>query len=245
MENKIKCVIVDNDPEAHTIIQRFFKNYDLAEVKYNFYTPTDFLKKMNFLDFDLCFLDCLFINDRIHGAEIAIKLKELNKRFIFTSANHKAFIEACRMGGALDAIPKPNTEQRIKESMEYAYPIIFNSPVNAQKDHELCYVAENKGKINIPISTILYVRTDFIDSRNKLVRLKNNISYTLMDYKFSKLLKLSPKFTLVNRSEVVSYEIVQEIKGEFIYLKQDENRELPRTVMLSKTCKKDFNLNFC
>jgi two-component system, LytTR family, response regulator len=244
MENKIKCVIIDDDPEAHTTIQGFLENYPLAEIKYSFYNPTEFLKKLNFLEFDLCFLDCLFMNDTMQGAELAIKLKELNKHFIFISANHKAFVEACRMVGALDAIPKPNTERRIKESLEYAYPILFNSRVSPQKDHELCYVAENKGKISIPVPDILYVRTDPVDPRNKITSLKNNISYTLMDYKFNKLLKLSPNFVLVNRSEVISYEIVEELKGEFIYLKQNENKEVPRTVTLSKTCRKNFNINF-
>jgi len=234
---------VDDDAKSHEIIKALLKNSNLAEVKYNFHSCTEFLNKLNFIDFDLCFLDCLFLNDKIQGVDVAIKLKSINKYFIFISDNQKAFIEACRMVGALDAIPKPYSEKRVKDALEYAHPIIFSTS-NVKKEYELCYVAEHKGKISIPVPNIIYVRTDSVDPRNKLAKLKNNISYTLMDYKFSELLKLSQKFALVNRSEVISYEIVEEVKGECIHLKQHENKELPRTVTLSKTCRKNFNLNF-
>ncbi len=244
MVRKLQCAIVDDDPDAHTVIKNHLTNYNLAEIKYSFYSPSEFLKKLNFIDFDLCFLDCLFYNDRIQGTDLAFKLKELNKHFIFISSNHQSFIEACRMVGALDAIPKPNTEKRIKESIEYAYKIIFPSIARSHKEHELCYVAEHKGKISIPIPNIVYAKTDEFDPRNKIAHLKNNISYTLMDYKFSRLLQLSTNLALVNRSEVISYDVVEEVKGDCIYIRQNENKELPRIVTLSKTCRKNFNQNF-
>jgi hypothetical protein len=63
-----------------------------------------------------------------------------------------------------------------------------------------------------------------------------------MDCKFEDLLRLSPDFVMANRSELISYDIVDGINGEYISLKQNENQKIPKLIPLSPLYKNIFKL---
>jgi DNA-binding LytR/AlgR family response regulator len=228
---------------VHIEIQGFLRNSDKAEIVHCYERCTDFLEKADKLSYDLVFLDCLFPNDTKGGVDVALRLKEIGKDFIFISAKHRSFVEACRAVGALDAMPKPLTEKRLTESIDKAFHLMIGSSSKLQKN-ALFHVKELKGEINIYIPEILYVRTASPDARNKLARLKNNINYTLMDCKFNDLLDLSPDFAMANKSELLSYEIVECITGELISLKQNDNNKIPKSIPLSPNFKDTFKYKF-
>lgn len=243
MERKLQCIIIDDDPDIHAHIKGFLRESDKAAVTYSFNKCSEFLKKIDSIPYDLVFLDCLFPNDIHNGVDVALILKEIAKEFIFISAKHHSFVEACRMVGALDAMPKPITEKRLLESVDKAFQVIIGSKSGSKKN-ALFHVKEQKGEINISIVDILYARTHHTDPRNKLVRLKNGISYTFMDCKFDDLLKLSPDFVMANKSELISYDIVEGVSGEFVVLKQYENAKIPRSILLSPLFRNKFKLAF-
>jgi DNA-binding LytR/AlgR family response regulator len=239
MERILNCAIIDDDSEIHTIIKGFLKGSEKALINQCFEKCTDFLETINYSSIDLVFLDCLFPNDSKNGVDVAIKLKEIGKHFIFISAKHHSFVDACRTIGALDAMPKPLTEKRFMDSIDTAYNTIISSKASKKK-HTLFHVKEHKGKINIFLPDILYVRTQLTDSRNKIVRLKNGISYTLMGCKFEELLTLSEDFVMANKSELISYNIVEGMEGEFVLLNQKDNNKIPKKILLSPLYKNNF-----
>lgn len=241
MERMLNCAIIDDDSEIHTIIKGFLKGSEKALIKQCFEKCTDFLETINYNSIDLVFLDCLFPNDSKNGVDVAIKLKEIGKHFIFISAKHHSFVDACRTVGALDAMPKPLTEKRFIDSIDTAYQHIIGLKTKP-KLHFLFHVKEHKGKINIFLPDILYARTQHTDSRNKIVRLKNGISYTLMGCKFEELLALSEDFVMANKSELISYNIVEGIEGEFVSLSQNANSKIPKKILLSPVYKDTFEL---
>jgi DNA-binding LytR/AlgR family response regulator len=239
MERKLRCIVIDDDSEIHTLISGFLKESDKAVVKKSFENCSDFLRQMNDMSFDLVFLDCFFPYDTKDGVDVAIKLKELGKHFIFISAKNRSFVNACRAVGALDAMPKPLTEKRFEQGINTAYEVIIQSRTR-QRRNALFHVKEQKGELNINLPDILYVRTDSTDPRNKIVRMKNNINYTFMDCRFDDLLELSSDFAMVNKSELISYAIVEVINGEWIVLRQNENNNIPRSIALSPVYRYDF-----
>lgn len=243
MERKLNCAIIDDDSEIHNVIKGFLKDSEKAVVKECFEKCTDFLDIINNISFDLVFLDCLFPNDSKDGVDVAIKLKEIGKHFIFISAKHHSFVDACRMVGALDAMPKPLTEKRFIDSIDNAFDTIIGSK-SKQRKHALFHVKEHKGKISIFLPDILYARTQQSDSRNKIVRLKNGISYTFMSCKFEELLALSSDFVMANKSELISYDIVEGIEGEFVSLNQNDNNKIPKKILLSPVYKNSFEYEF-
>jgi FixJ family two-component response regulator len=243
MEAKLRCIIIDDDTDVHDLIKSFMKNSDKAVVTHCFEKCSEFLKQLDKIPFDLVFLDCMFPGDTKNGVDVALALKEVGKEFIFISAKHRSFVEACRTIGALDAMPKPITEKRFIESVDKAFQIINGSKMTTKK-HALFHVKEQKGEINFCIADILYIRTHQTDPRNKIVRMKNNLSYTFMDCKFDDILELSSYFVMANKSEMISYEIVEGINGEYVLLKQYDNSKIPRAIPLSPLFKNRFKLEF-
>lgn len=243
MERKLSCAIIDDDSAIHTLIKGFLKGNNKAEVNYCFEKCSEFLEQMDNISFDLVLLDCLFPFDSKDGVDVAIKLKEIGKHFIFISAKHKSFVEACRTVGALDAMPKPLTKKRFIEGIDTAYHIIIGTK-SKYKVHALFHVKEFKNEISINIKDILYVRPHHSDPRNKLVRLKNNIGYTFIHCSFDSLLELSPEFAMANKSEMVSYDIVEGINGECVFLNQSENDKIPKSIPLSPLYKNNFKYEF-
>ena len=241
MEAKLKCVIIDDDTDVQAAIKGYLKDSNKAVVVHCFEKCTDFIKQMDEIPFDLVFLDCMFPGDTKNGVDVAFALKEIGKEFVFISAKHRSFVEACRVIGALDAMPKPITGKRLAEAIDKAYQLLISSKIGSKK-HALFHIKEQKGEINICISDILYVRTHQSDPRNKIVRLKNNLNYTLMDCKFDSLIELSSDFVMANKSELISYDIVEGINGEYILLKQYENGKIPRAIPLSPLFKSAFKL---
>ncbi|HTC01549.1 MAG TPA: response regulator [Ferruginibacter sp.] len=243
MEGKLKCVIIDDDPAVHTVIKEFLRSSDKAVITQCFERCSDFLNRIDKISYDLVLLDCLFPNDIINGVEVAFRLKELGKEFIFISAKHHSFIDACRLIGALDAMPKPLTEKRFKESIDKSYKFLNTPNLQIQK-HVLFNVKELKRHVNIYIPEVLYMRTHHTDPRNKLVRLNGNVSYTLMDCKFQDMLKLSADLVMANKSELISYNIMEGIKGGDILLNQSGNNKIPKSIPLSPHFKNNFKMQF-
>ncbi len=237
----LNCVIIDDDPDVFGTIKYFLRFSSKAVVVNCFERCSDFLEKLNEVSFDLAFLDCFFPNDIKNGADVAIKLKEMGKNFIFISAKHASFIAACRLIGPIDAMPKPLNEKRLKESVDTAFEIIFG-PMS--KKHVMMRVKEFHGEISICISDILYARPDQNDPRNKQIRMRNNINYTLMNYTFEGLLGLSSEFVMVNKSEMVSYEIVGGQNRDSVFLSQKENQKIPKAISLNPIFKDKFKSNF-
>src|ERR1700733_13083329 len=117
----LHCVIIDDDPEVHTLINGFLKGSAKAFISFSFYKCCEFLNKIRSIEFDLVFLDCFFPNDTMLGVDVALKLIEMNKQFIFISGQQQIFIEACRTCGALDVMPKPLTKSRFLGAINKAY----------------------------------------------------------------------------------------------------------------------------
>lgn len=240
MERKLRCVIVDDELEAHQTIIELLKDSTVAEVTHSYYRPTDLLKNINNLAIDLVFLDIMFPNDSIQGFDAAQILNAKNIIVIFISGNGSYIIEACKYVGAIDVVPKPNSRERLNSAVMKAWSLVAAHYSVSRKEHEFFSVAERREQVCLVLDDILFVKTSSDDPRNKKVILKNSEKLTLMDCKFEDLLNLSVKLARINISELISYDIVEAVLHDTIYLKPNTPPGIPRIVTLSKTYRHFF-----
>ena len=239
MGRKLQCTIVDDDPESHHTIIELLKDSPIGEITHSFYKPTEFIENIHTINVDVVFLDIMFPNDTLQGFDIVPILKSENKIIIFISGKDQFIVEACRYAGAIDVVPKPNTKERLISALVKAWRMTSSPELN-KKENELFYIAERKEQVNLLLSDFLFVKTAIGDPRNKEVILKNGKIFTLMDCKFSHLLQLSPKLIQINISQLVSYDIVDGVLHDTIYLKSNTPDEIPRILTLSKTYRQRF-----
>lgn len=240
MEAKLRCAIVDDDWEAHRTIIELLKDSTIAEVMHSFYKPSDLLKSINNLAIDVVFLDIMFPNDNIQGFDAAQILNAKNIMVVFISGNGPYIIEACKYVGAIDVVPKPNSRERLNSAILKAWNMMWSHHSISKKVHEFFSVAERKEQVCLVLDDILFVKTSPGDSRNKKVILKNSEKLTLMDCKFEDLLNLSLKLARINISELISYDIVDAVLHDSIYLKPNSPLSIPKILTLSKTYRHFF-----
>lgn len=246
MGRKLKCIIVDDDPEAHQTIIEVVKDSPIAEITHSFYRPSEFLEKVYTIDMDVVFLDIVFPNDTIQGFDVAPIIQKEKKIIIFISGNNEFIVEACRYAGAIDVIPKPNTKERLADALAKAwklYPPVEGHELH-EKGHALFHVAGKEGLVSLYLPDMYFVKTAKGDPRNKEVIFKDGKKETLMNYSFNQLLKLCENLARINESELISYDIVDSVEHDTIFRKPGITDKIPKWLTLSKTYRKAFRNNF-
>lgn len=194
----LKCVIVDDEPLAITIIEGHLKKIPFVEIigKFDNAIPVyEFLKKNNV---DLLFLDIEMPN--LTGIDF---LKSLSSKpsVILTSANKNYAIEGFDLN-VDDYILKPITFERLLKAVNKIYD---NSSVEVQAklndSKEFLYLKENKKMVKVYLKNILYLES--IKDYVKVVSLcKTVITKQQLNY-FESLLN-NNNFLRIHRSFIIA-----------------------------------------
>ncbi len=235
MKRKLLCAIVDDDPKSHDTIAEFMKDSTIMELSHHFYNGSDFIKSEPTIKCDLCLLDIMLPD--MSGFDVA---KKINKPYIFISGYKDKILEAIEMEGPIDIVSKPTQAGRLNAALEKGYLRIVGSSNMTEKQYELFNVAEKRGHVNIYLPDIYYAKTDYYDRRNKQVILKSGLSFTFMDCTFDRMLNLSSKLCQVNKSELISIEMLELIEHDIIFLKKMEGVNAPLWVTFSGKYKDHF-----
>lgn len=211
MNTKIKIAVIDDDDSIHDILKCFYSNSEIVEIKYNFTDPTKFIEAAPILNFDLCFLDISMPG--LDGLSIAQQLSK--KPVIFITGSDDKLREALDLS-PIDIITKPFIRARIDLALEKVAKLRAK-PI----EYGLFNVAENRRKICIHLPDILFVGTDDVDARNKLVVIKGGMKYTLMNYSLSDIKSVAPHLIQVNKHDLVSVDTINEINRDNISMKTD------------------------
>jgi DNA-binding LytR/AlgR family response regulator len=239
MLKKLKCVIVDDDPLMHDVVGSICKGLDYIEIVANFECPRKFLDIHTTFDYDVCLLK-IFMQE-MDGFTVAKNLRD--KLVVFTTAIDAVVPDALAMS-PVDVLLKPLSKERLDKAVRKAYYMtIGEKTIQVEEDKDeygLFWVAELFAKVKLPLADIVYVKTDEIDPRNKLIRMKDGKEYTLMDYSMEKLIEHAPHLVQVNRSEAISHKIVNDIEVDIVTLKNVNGIEVAKPVNLSRAFKKKF-----
>jgi len=194
----LKCVVVDDEPLAITIIEGYLKKIPYVEIvgKFNSAIPVyEFLKETTV---DLIFLDIEMPN--ISGIEF-LKSLPAAPSVIFTTANKNYAIDGFDLN-IEDYILKPITFERLLKSVNRVFEKLNNQQKPDKKDSEkFLYLKENKKMVKVYLDNILYLESikDYVKviTKCKTVITKQQISY------FESILD-EQKFLRIHRSFIVS-----------------------------------------
>lgn len=227
---KMKCILVDDDPLLLQMIQDLCQNSPIAEITRSYLNPKEFIDALPELDFDLCLLDIYM--PELEGIVVAQMLE--NKPIIFVTGTDNKFKDALDLS-PIDIVTKPIKKERLDKALAKAYSLI-----NENKEFALFNVAEKQGKMKLKLADMVLVEPEEADPRNKKVTMKDGSRHTLMNYRLEDLLEINANFIQVSKSEIISADAIENLKGKMITLRLTTSSTKPINVKLSSAFRRKF-----
>ena len=202
---------MDDELPGLTYLKMLCEQISEIEVVKVFDDPVLLINEIPHLEFDLCILDIEM--PTLNGLEVA---KLLNgKPVIFTTAYKEYAAEAFDLF-AVDYVRKPVQMDRLKLAIQKAVKLIQTD----KKAIRFMKLNTDKGKSVIYFDQIAWIRTADNDSRDKYLKLKDGLGFTLKNISFEKILEMLPEdeFCQINKKEIVSLQIVKHFTSEEIMI---------------------------
>jgi DNA-binding NarL/FixJ family response regulator len=200
MQQKLNCVIIDDDKDALRLTEIFCKHIPFVNIVRKFLNPNDFLEKNEEIDFDLCILDINMPD--IDGIQLANLLG--NKMVIFVTG------EDDKIKYAIDIAPlgivKKTAIDKLKTYLERALKL------KEEKIQSL--FKTDKGDLVLIHRDILMIKPDEKRPSRKVFNMRSGEKYRLSgEHNFHELTgKLSHVFQ-VNKDTCISEEIVLKLQA--------------------------------
>ncbi len=233
---KLRAVIVDDEPKIFTDIKEFCKDSPVLEIIGTFTDPVEFLKIAPTIDFDIAFLDIQM--DKMLGTQVASQLN--NKAVIYVTGAFNYLKDAIRTAYA-DVVLKPIEKHLLEAAIEKAHAIILKRQ-GFKVDSMFFDLAYEKKRVNLKLKDIFLVTTDTIEPRHKHITMRDGNRYEINDYKLEDILELSDDLFQANKSELVAFEAVDEIRdnASILVLKGIYENGKPKMVSLTRVFRKGF-----
>lgn len=202
MDPKLRCLILDDELPGLAYLKMLCQQFPEVEVVKAFDDPKVFLEEVGQLQFDTCILDIEM--GEINGLQIANIIQD--KSIIFVTAYKEYAAEAFDLN-AIDYVRKPIQRDRLKQAIDKA--IKHLDKPNPEK--AFVQLNSEKGKVLLYFDQIDYITIATLDSRDKIVYLKDGKNLTLKNISFDKLINLLPlnRFCRINKKEIIALRIIQ------------------------------------
>jgi len=209
--NKIKCIIVDDEPEARDIMEHLLKQIKVIEIVALCKNGLEAMDILNKTKIDLVFLDINMPD--MSGIAFANLISKKPIKIIFTTAYREYAVDGFNLQ-AVDYLLKPISLERLMQSIQkYKVENSFN---NIFKDYLI--VRSDRKKVKINFNTIIFIESlgDYL----KIHTTKNTIitRETISNIE-SRLLK--KEFIRVHRSFIVSIPFIDSYTSEYIQIKKE------------------------
>lgn len=209
MNDRIRCVAIDDEPLALDIIEKFCQrigNIDLQK----FNNPVEGLDYVRQHKPDIVFLDIEM--DGINGLEIAARLPE-NTCFIFTTAYLKYALDGFDLD-AVDYLHKPFSYNRFQTAFSKALRRIGRQQF--QTTSQCITVKQDYNNINIPIDDIMYIEA--VEGYSKIFR--SSGEYITSRILLKNIFSILPQdcFLRIHRSFIVSRSKIKSFSKQEIVL---------------------------
>lgn len=233
MKEKLKCLLLDDELPGLTYLKMLCNQIPELEVVKAFNNPQTLLDEAPNLDFDLCILDIEM--PEMSGLQVANLLN--GKPVIFTTAYKEYAAEAFDLN-AIDYVRKPVKMERLQQAVQKAAQRLQTDT----KARQYFQWNTEKGKTLVFFDQLLYVKTSENDSRDKIAYLSDNITFTLKNISFEKLLELLPSgdFCRINKRELIAIKTVQVFSFDEITLNLADESGQPVRLTLSDIYRQNF-----
>ncbi|WP_405206408.1 LytR/AlgR family response regulator transcription factor [Aquimarina sp. LLG6339-5] len=229
MKDQFTCVIIDDEPAAIRLLEKFCSKVSFLEVKDTFTNPLEGLKYLEGASVDLVFLDIQM--PEITGIQLS---KIINKRtkIIFSTAYPQFALDSYEVA-ALDYLLKPIEFERFYTAVsKIKAPNNSDVIVNPTNNDEFFFFkTDGKNKYaKVFLEDIIYIES-----------LKNYIAIHLQDQqiityntlKHFKETLPSSSFIQIHKSYIISIKHIDKINNDAIWI---HNKELP----IGNTYRKSF-----
>ena len=233
----MNCIIVDDEIETRTILTQFCSETNMLNLKEEFSNSVEALKYLNNNKVDLIFLD-IHLPD-LTGFDLIKTLKNPPKIIIVSIDKNKA-VEAFEHSCIIDYLAKPLGLSRFIRAVNRAHKTNLNleNKININREglSEELYLNINKRLIKIFTENIC-----FIKAQGDYVLIKaDEKKYTVKTTLINILIKLSAqKFIRVHRSYIVNVNKIEEVRHNFVLIKEDI---IPVSLSNKKQLKERLNL---
>jgi len=217
---KIKCIIIDDEPLAISVIENHLKNFDNIEIVESFNNPLNAYRILEQEKIDLIFLD---INmPKMTGFDFIENLS-YKPLIVITTAYREYAVKSYELN-ILDYLVKPIPFNRFLKTINKVYQQVYIG--NAKSDFTLqqephIFLKVNKKLIKVNLNNIL-----FIESLKDYIK----VITTLGDYVVHKSLTAiteelpQSNFIRIHRSYTISVNKVVALEGNTVEI---SNRKIP------------------
>ncbi len=215
MTGNIRCLIVDDEKNAHYVLQNYIDRHQHLELAGQCY---DALTAKNFIEnyaVDLIFLD---INMPLTNGFDLIKSLTLPAKIILTTAYSQFALEAYNYG-VLDYLVKPIPYPRFEQAVQRYQETIPQKPEPlslAVEQTSFLSLKTDKGIIDFPLEDICYLQSwgNYI----KLYTLEETHLCTSTTVEAERKLP-KEQFIRIHKSYIVAIDQIKEFQGDTVYLK--------------------------
>lgn len=230
MNEKLRCIVIDDEPIGRELIVDFVKTIPFLELQSSYEDPIDALTYLQSNEVDIVFSDIEM--PKINGIDL---IRTLTKppSIIFITAHRDFALEGFE-SGVIDYLVKPVAYNRFLKAVNRAKERIHASshPIknaSQENDHspERIFIKVNGKLVKVILNDILYVEAlgDYL----KIVTSTESLT-TLATLKSMEEILGIPKFFRVQRSFIVKITAIKSVSGNIIEL----NNSKTITIALNK-----------
>lgn len=207
----IKCVAIDDEPIALSIIQEYCRRYGDIALKC-FTSPVDGMEYIKTTFPDIVFLD-IEMNSH-NGITMAKELPE-NTCLIFTTAYSQYALDGFNVD-AIDFLHKPVFYPRFERAMQKAMLLVNAKESHTKKRDTITLKVEYKTVV-VDVDDISYVEA--MDNYVKVFRPSQPTLISQITMKEMESLLPTDRFIRVHRSFIVSLDSIDKFSNRRIFLK--------------------------
>lgn len=234
---KIKCIIIDDEPLAISVIENHLKNFDHVEIIETFNNPLKAYRVLEQEKIDVIFLD---INMPQMTGFAFIENLSYKPLIVITTAYREYAVKSFELN-ILDYLVKPIPFNRFLKTVNKIYQQVYVSNTSAdtslQKEPHI-FLKVNKKLIKINLNDILY-----IESLKDYIKVITTIGDYVVHKSLSSITEELPQsnFMRIHRSYTISINKIVALEGNTVEI---SNRKIPIGRNYTKQAKERiFNIN--
>lgn len=234
---KIKCIIIDDEPLAISVIENHLKNFDHIEIVETFNNPLNAYRVLEQEKIDLIFLD---INMPKMTGFTFIENLTYKPLIVITTAYREYAVKSYELN-ILDYLVKPIPFNRFLKTINKVYQQVYlnnaKADVTLQQEPHI-FLKVNKKLIKINLNDILY-----IESLKDYIKVITTIGDYVVHKSITAITEELPQsnFIRIHRSYTISVNKVIALEGNTVEI---SNRKIPiGRNYVKQTKERIFNIN--
>ena len=224
MSHKIKCLIIDDEPLAQRIIEKYAEDIPTIEIDGKCTNAFEAMQVLNDKEIDLIFLD---INmPKLSGINFLKSLKN-PPLCIITTAYSEFALEGYELD-VLDYLKKPFSFERFLKAVQKAQErmkeitketIVHEVVTSHNREENFIFVKSNKKTFKVNISDVFYIEAlgDYVK-----IHTTDKVIITYQSMKKIEALLPSSLFTRIHKSFIVSISKIKSIEGNMVEVKDEK-----------------------